>query len=358
MGVTELCGLAFTGFDFSPENVRIVIENGIIKEIYQTKKETGRCILPSFFNAHTHIADTVAMDIPIDRPLAALVAPPNGLKHEILRHTNAHILESAMHATMEQMRASGTTGFADFREGGVEGVRSICRARVEGMQMVVLGRDGGESAEGASGLGMSNAHGLPSEEEAVARMRAAKRIVAIHAGEADPKDIEPAFSLEPDMIIHAVHFSDADIRRAADEDIAITVCPRSNWLLGATDSGTRPAVSKMLEAGCRVFLGTDNAMFVPPDMFAECAFLMTVARIRAEDVLRMAISGNTLAGCDAPVIAVGKPANLIVCRDSGVMRWSRHPLATVLTRLGAGAIEQVRGAGAGSHEEPFYLLKR
>ncbi len=36
--------------------------------------------MPAFFNAHTHVGDTVAMDLPVTGALEELVTPPNGLK--------------------------------------------------------------------------------------------------------------------------------------------------------------------------------------------------------------------------------------------------------------------------------------
>ncbi|MDO5845952.1 MAG: amidohydrolase family protein [Methanocorpusculum sp.] len=327
----SISGLAFTGREYTPENVELTVQNGIITEIIPARKEPRAYILPAFFNAHTHIGDTIAMDTPIDRPLADLVAPPNGLKHQILRATPSAVLTEAMRSTIHFMQSTGTRGFADFREGGTAGVEALLRAGNPEMQMVILGRDGGELAPGAAGLGLSNAHGRRDEDEAVACARRAGKLIAVHAGEAGTKDIEPAFALEPDLIIHAAQFSDADIRRAADEDIAVAVCPRSNWLLGAAGSAARPPVKKLLDAGVRVYLGTDNAMFVPPDMYQECAFLMTVYKVSAENALRMATAGFALADSSSE-ITIGSRAYLTVAPIPEFLHWSRHPLATLLTR--------------------------
>eukprot|EP00831_Metopus_contortus_P012398 TRINITY_DN14994_c0_g1_i1.p1 TRINITY_DN14994_c0_g1~~TRINITY_DN14994_c0_g1_i1.p1 ORF type:complete len:173 (-),score=39.11 TRINITY_DN14994_c0_g1_i1:31-549(-) len=92
-------GLAFTGDEFTPQNVEIIIENGRIAEITDIKTAATQWIVPAIFNAHTHIADTVGMDTPIDRPLAELVAPPNGLKHRLLCETPPDRLVSAMRDT-------------------------------------------------------------------------------------------------------------------------------------------------------------------------------------------------------------------------------------------------------------------
>ena len=85
----ELQGLAFCGDTFSPRNVSMYIEGGTITEITDIAGPAKQWIIPSFFNAHTHIADTVAMDTPVaESTLAKLVAPTDGLKHRILRRTS------------------------------------------------------------------------------------------------------------------------------------------------------------------------------------------------------------------------------------------------------------------------------
>lgn len=351
MNTIQITGTAFLGTDFSPENVELTINNGIIADISPARENSGKLILPAFFNAHTHIGDTVGMDTPIDRPLKELVAPPDGLKHVILRETPKDTLISAMRHSMEFMVKGGTTGFADFREGGKEGVEALTKARIPGITPVILGRDGGELTGEAAGLGLSNAHRLDAEIEAAAAAKKAGKLVAVHAGEGGIKDIEPAFELEPDVIIHATNFRPQDIRRAADEDIAVVLCPRSNWLLGVTDSAKKPPVRELLDAGCRVYLGTDNVMFVSPDMAAECAFLMTAYKTTAEETLSMASGGFSLAGTSS-LIEKGKPANLYVMDDAGLLSLSRKPLTTALTRLGRGHVCQVI-----AHGEDIYSKK-
>jgi len=335
-------GLAFTGDEFTPRNVRIVIENGRISEMTDIKSPSPQWIVPAFFNAHTHIADTVGMDTKIDRPLAELVAPPNGLKHRLLRETPPDRLVSAMRDTISFMKATGTLGFADFREGGKAGVDLLDQAADPSVSMFVFGRDGGEFA--AQGFGLSSAKGTAAEEEAVRHAKAAGKLFAVHAGEAGLKDIEAAFSLDPDLIIHATHFTGSHIREAADRDIPIVICPRSNWLLGATADALRPPVHEMLDAGCRVFLGTDNVMFVPPDMFAEAAFLQTVYKIDSPDILRMMTDGFSLLGRRGR-IEVGEPADLILLDGGYAVRWTQDPLTSLISRLGSRGITRVISGG-------------
>jgi cytosine/adenosine deaminase-related metal-dependent hydrolase len=335
----ELHGLAFCGETFSPRNVFISIENGIIAEIAESNRSITQWIAPAFFNAHTHIADTVAMDTPVGgHSLADLVASPNGLKHRILRATHDDHLSNAMRETMRFMHATGTTAFAEFREGGAHGVQLLQQTNMPGIRPIIFGRNGGEFL--ADGLGLSSAKDPVTDLVAVERARQLGRRIAIHAGEAGSKDIEDAFALDPDFIIHATYFEERHIREAADRGIPLVICPRSNWILGGTDTALRPPVRKMIDFGCTLWLGTDNVMFVAPDMFAECAFLTTVYNTSPEETLSMATGGFSLIG-HRGIIEEGEPASLI-CLDPGYIKeWTQSPALSLVSRIGSHSVQLV-----------------
>ncbi|MDG6256069.1 MAG: amidohydrolase family protein [Methanomicrobiaceae archaeon] len=286
-------GRALVGRELEERCVEITVEAGTVRAIEEVAPRNDCWILPCFFNAHTHIADTIAMDMPVTGSLAELVAPPDGLKHRLLRAASHDNLVRAMQSTVATMVQAGTAGFADFREGGVEGVHAL-RQALEGApcRAVIFGREGGETV--ADGLGISSVREGAHVEAAVERARAQGLPVAIHAGEKDPHDIDAAIALEPDLIIHCTHADDRQLRRIAEMDIPIAVCPRSNWTLGVAAGADQPPLARMLARGCRVLLGTDNAMFVQPDMFREMAFTSLVYRISVKETLKMAVSGSDL----------------------------------------------------------------
>ena len=124
MGAEDLVieGQALLGEELLARNVTIVVERGIIRRIEETSGRPAAWICPAFFNAHTHVGDSVAMDIPVTGDLEEMVTPPHGLKHRILASTPEDDLVAAMRATVRSMYRYGTAGFADFREGGVPGV--------------------------------------------------------------------------------------------------------------------------------------------------------------------------------------------------------------------------------------------
>ena len=328
-------GHAFMGEDLDAQSVRIVVENGIISEIEEISRPENYWIIPSFFNAHTHIADTIAMDTPASGRLEELVAPPHGLKHRLLAATPPELLVEGMRRSARTIIRSGTAGFADFREGGEDGVR-ILRAALAGLscRTIILGREGGERV--SDGIGIPQyAAGI---EDAVQEMRKAGKYVAIHAGEKDPLDMDHALDLSPDLVVHATHATERQLRRCAEEEIPIVICPRSNWALGVSRSPVHPPVRRMLDLGCTLFLGTDNVMFVQPDMFREMAFLSRIYRIEPRECLKMGISASACFGSPF-FIEEGNEANFVVLDPSrGNLEYSRDPAATIVRRIDQDAI--------------------
>lgn len=333
MHATEtVSGLALTGESFEPEPVDIIIENGTITALEHNPRAPNVWIIPAFFNAHTHLADTVAMDCPAQGDLAALVTPPDGLKHRILAATGTDDLVRAMRASIGEMVRGGTCGCADFREGGRAGVAALKEA-CTGIPFspLIFGRDGGE--EIADGLGISSTRDVAGVETLVQRAKQQGKKIAFHAGERDSRDIDAALSFGPDLLIHMTHATRKQIRACADEGIPIAVCPRSNWVLGVTASDRHPPVSMMQDAGCTVLLGTDNVMFVPPDMPAEMAFLHTVYHTGPAEALRAAVRGRELTGQSAFIEKGARAAFFSLDPAQSPLGFSRDPLTSIVRRL-------------------------
>jgi cytosine/adenosine deaminase-related metal-dependent hydrolase len=325
-------GHALLGERFEMSPVTIVVKSGVITHIEEEPHPPDTWICPAFFNAHTHLGDTIAMDVNRSgKDLVSLVTPPDGLKHRLLSTASHSDLVSGMRSSIRLMVGSGTAGCADFREGGVPGVRALQEAAGHDLPgLIIFGRDGGE--EVAGGLGISSARDVPGLENLVGNARQKGKLIAFHAGEKDPDDIETALSFDPDLLIHCTHATGRQLRECADRHIPIAVCPRSNWAFGVTRSADKPPVHEMTDLGCRFFLGTDNVMVVQPDMFAELAFTGYVYSVEPSVLLRAAIAGASLAGRDFS-IRKGSPATFFTL-DAGHtnMHFSRDPLATIIKR--------------------------
>lgn len=327
-------GLVLAGPDLEPLTADVVVERGRIVAVEERTRAPDLWICPSLFNAHTHLGDTVAMDAAPARPgdLAALVAPPGGLKHRLLAASSAEDCVAGMRQSVRRMLRGGTGGFADFREGGPRGV-ALLREAVEGIpcRAVALGRDGGET-EG-DGAGIASVRDVAEYEAVARRAREAGGLVALHAGERDHADVDAALDCRPDFVVHMTHATGRQLRRCAEEEIPIAVCPRSNWALGVASGPAHPPLRRMLALGCRVMLGTDNAMFVPPDMGGELAFASLVYRLEPATLLRAACEGAAVTG--APCwIEPGARASFFVADPARAgLSFSRDPVASLARRL-------------------------
>jgi cytosine/adenosine deaminase-related metal-dependent hydrolase len=326
-----ISGQAFVGEDLALLPVDIVIENGIISAIEENPKAPGVWICPAFFNAHTHLGDTIAMDCGVKGDLASLVTPPDGLKHRLLSAASHRDLVTGMRASIQGMIAGGTAGCADFREGGVAGVSAL-REAADGLSFrpLIFGRDGGEAV--AEGLGISSTRDIDGADTLVADAQRAGKKIALHAGERDAADIDEALALEPDLLIHCTHATKKQLRECADRQIPIAVCPRSNWALGVTSSARHPPLQLMQDLGCTILLGTDNVMFVPPDMFSEMAFTSAIYRIEPPILLRAAVQGSELTGRSF-FIRTGVQANLFTVDPAqSSLHFSRDPVTSIIKR--------------------------
>jgi cytosine/adenosine deaminase-related metal-dependent hydrolase len=81
----HLEGTILVGQAFEPVEGRVVVDDGEIVRIEEASVEGDDVILPAFVNAHTHIGDSIAKEAGEGLSLDELVAPPDGLKHRLLR---------------------------------------------------------------------------------------------------------------------------------------------------------------------------------------------------------------------------------------------------------------------------------
>jgi cytosine/adenosine deaminase-related metal-dependent hydrolase len=327
----QVSGYALIGEELARSPVDIFIENGIITAIEDNKKAPEVWICPALFNAHTHLGDTIAMDCRTTGNLETLVTPPDGLKHQLLRAASRLDIVRGMRAGIEGMIATGTAGCADFREGGADGVLALEEAAA-GLSFFpfVFGREGGETVAG--GLGISSVRDVPDAGRLVEKAKHAGKKIAFHAGERDAGDIDGALVYEPDLLIHMTHATKKQLRQCAERSIPIAVCPQSNWTLGVATSRRHPPLALMEELGCTVCLGTDNVMFVAPDLFSEMAFVSRIYPVAPKVILQAAIRGSAIFGPPF-FIREGSKANLFVVDPArSALRFSRDPLATLVKR--------------------------
>ena len=280
-------------------------------------------ILPGLWNAHTHLGDAVVTQ-ELKGTLEELVAPPHGLKHRVLAQAKDDEVIAAMRRTMATMIRTGTTGFSDFREGGLKGLKLLYAAEAAlPLRGVVFGRPSGLSYEAqevrgilraSDGIAVSSYVDWPRSdiEKLAADVAREGKFFAIHCSERIREDIDAVLDLHPAFLVHMIRATDADLARCADAGVPIVVCPRSNAFFGLT-----PDIPRMLRAGVELRLGTDNAMINVPSMLREIDFAYRIARLKeqipAREVFEMALRGRRLADPKASgALRVGEPADLVV----------------------------------------------
>jgi cytosine/adenosine deaminase-related metal-dependent hydrolase len=337
---TTIEGTILRGWEMDPIEGRVVVEDGEITSIERTATDSTDIVLPAFVNAHTHIGDSIAKEAGAGLSLDELVAPPDGLKHRLLRAASREELVHGMARSLRFMEATGTASFVEFREGGVEGV-DMLREALAGLDVesVILGRETEDAMHEADGFGASGARDGEFGSLRTAT-RAAGKLFGIHAGERDPDDINAALDLDPDFIVHMVHPEDIHLERLEDKGTPVVVCPRSNLVTGV---GAPPIAD--LQERTTVALGTDNVMLNSPSMFREMEFAakLSSADVTATDVLRMAtVNGAEIAGLDYGVVEEGKRAKLLVLDgDSDNLSGAESVVRAVVRRAGQADVKDV-----------------
>ena len=307
-------------------------------------------VIPGLWNAHTHLGDAIVTQ-ELRGTIEELVAPPNGLKHRILAKAKDEAIIAAMQRAMATMLRTGTTGFSDFREGGLRGLRQLYAAlAILPLDGVALGRptdlsyDGREVAallRASDGIAVSSYVDWPAAdlEKLAADARRAGKLFAIHTSERIREDIDKVLDLKPAFLVHMIRATDGDLARVADARVPIVVCPRSNAFFGLT-----PDIPRMLAAGVDVRLGTDNAMINVPSMLREIEFAYRISRITgnvpAREMFEMALRGRRLKDPKAAcAIRVGERADLVVFDLPGgsngfasIMRASASDIRLVVSR--------------------------
>ena len=340
MVTKQFSGLALLGSDFELTQATISCTDGVITAIEEEKNSSPYWICPGLCNAHTHLADTLAMDVSRQGSLTSLVTPPHGLKHRILAASSESELIRGMLSSLQTLSGTGTSSCIDFREGGEMGILHLSQAaemhkkqNPHACTPIILGRDGGEQLPEAHGAGISSTRDEADYQKIAAEMHKQGKIIAFHAGECDAGDIETAIACEPDLLVHATHATKKQIKILSEKQIPICVCPRSNFILGVTNSAKHPPIQEMLDADISLSLGTDNVMFVQPDILSELKILDTIYKLDPKDALQMAISGSSIHH-RSPYISIGNPANFFLIDPTrSNLQFSINPLASIVRRV-------------------------
>lgn len=364
----------------------IEIENGIIIRVgigeYRgsSKRQNAEnfLIIPGLVNAHTHVADSIGKDISTGHKLDARVHPAYGAKKKILEKSKPEHLKAFIRSSAISMMKKGIVAFADFREGGPEGIRLLKEAIVDlPIKCIALGRadyygnpkeisglpleiieEVKQVLQLADGLGISGANEntdvmLTQYKQIVI----GKKLLAIHAAESKEtvefskihtgrSEIERIIAhLKPDFVVHLTKATEDEIQQLVRSNTGIVICPRAN---GALATGI-PQVAKMLRNGSIVAIGTDNVMLNSPDMLREVDYIWKASQaiegemIEARKILKMAtVNAARILRLNSGCIESGRAADLVFINKKYADIYPMHdPYAAVIQRLSQSSISAV-----------------
>ena len=321
------------------ENISIQITGNTFQKISSKIKPTknkvvnckGLLLIPGLINSHTHIGDSIAKDIALNKSTDSKIHPMFGIKQKILRETEPKKLILFMRKSAKSMIKKGITTFVDFRESGLDGVLLIQKALSDiPIRAVILGRiefyqsisdikknipipksylNQLESVlKNCDGLGISGSN--ENNDSVLKQLSKTKKIRAIHCAETKQSNLKSkqitkktesqrCMLLKPNFLVHMTYASKSDLRLVSKKIRGIVVCPRANAALA---EGI-PDIIQMLKMNCNVAIGTDNIMINSPDMFREMDFLWKVTmgihqkRIEPKKILKMAtVNAGKLLG--------------------------------------------------------------
>jgi len=311
------------------ENISVQITGNTFQKISSKIKPTknkvvnckGLLLIPGLINSHTHIGDSIAKDIALNKSTDSKIHPMFGIKQKILRETEPKKLILFMRKSAKSMIKKGITTFVDFRESGLDGVLLIQKALSDiPIRAVILGRiefyqsisdikknipipksylNQLESVlKNCDGLGISGSN--ENNDSVLKQLSKTKKIRAIHCAETKQSNLKSkqitkktesqrCMLLKPNFLVHMTYASKSDLRLVSKKIRGIVVCPRANAALA---EGI-PDIMQMLKMNCNVAIGTDNIMINSPDMFREMDFLWKVTmgihqkRIEPKKILKM-----------------------------------------------------------------------
>ena len=347
MATAVKAGLLLAGVDLEPVRGACVwVRDGVVESIERstcpqnTIGGSGFVALPKPANLHVHSADLLFAEYGADMRLEDLVAPPHGLKHRLLAKASQEELEEAAFRLYSDAWSMGTGLLVDFRELGGVGCATAKRAYSRlgpGMDLIVLGRPGPGWPEACDGLGISSPRDYDSGD--LSRLTSMFRVSMAHVAETLESriggDLEEAIRHGFSAIVHGVYLDRKDLDMLAEKGIGLVLCLRSNMWHGI---GV-PPLKDVLESGVAFGFGTDNAAWMPPNVWEEARAFLYLARLRGvrdpayRAVKALFVDGYRIVGRRPPVIVEGGRAGFLLFSSPGV-EYARDVYMWVVKRVG------------------------
>jgi len=371
------------------EETNVLITNStfqkINSKIKSAKDEIVNCdgllLIPGLINSHTHIGDSIAKDIALNKDPDSKINPIFGIKQKILKETEPKKLIHFMRNTVKSMLKKGTTTFVDFREGGLDGVllmqnvlsntpiRSIILGRIEFYQskdQIKKNTSIPQSCQSQIEPLLKNCDGIgisgPNEnsDSSLKQFSKIKKIRAIHCAETKQSylkskqttrktELVRSMLLKPDFLVHMTYASKNDLNIASKKTRGIVVCPRAN----ASLAEGIPNIIQMMKTNCNIAIGTDNVMINSPDLFREMDFLWKATmgihqkRIEPKNILKMTtVNAGKLLDKKIGCIKEGYLADAVFIKKNDLdLDPLRNPHASIVHRTNENSIQAVMIGG-------------
>ncbi|MHA1193312.1 MAG: amidohydrolase family protein [Promethearchaeota archaeon] len=332
------CDYGLIGDDLDlKENIEIKInKDGRISQLSFTTPENkikiGKSqtvlMIPSLINSHIHIGDSFAKEKGYNKNLSEVVAPPDGIKHKLLRETPLDVKIQGILKTVEDLLHNGITCFIDFRERGLEGINLLKKVLLNfPIDYLLLGRFK-DKEQACSVYNLADGIGLVTYKQVTTSIyeelkkckERGKKKIACHCAEKIREESLIKKIIDEglvDILVHGTQFIEEDLEKIRDHDLSLVICPRCNGYFGVGF----PPISTILKLKMQISIGTDNIMANSPDLFEEVRYLYRISRvidnqqlIEAKSLLKMITinaAKNFELDNDIGSIKKGKYANFI-----------------------------------------------
>jgi len=255
------------------------------------ENEPNLLMVPGLINSHVHVGDSFAKEMGFNKDLIEVVAPPNGIKHKLLKQTSKEVKIKGIKKAVLEMLSNGITTFIDFRENGIEGLTLIKEALKDSqINYLTLGRFNNENDinsvyELADGIGLVTYKHISRAMKEKLRRKKDKnnKIIACHCAENVRNDalIMDIFKDKLiDVIVHGTQFNKSNLELVNKNSLSLILCPRCNGYFGVGF----PPITEILKLKIPLSLGTDNMMANNTDLFEEMRYLHGISRVMDKSV--------------------------------------------------------------------------
>ncbi len=287
-------------------------------------------IVPCFVNMHTHIGDSFIKEknVKLPKDVKKLVAPPDGIKHQMLKQTLQHEIVEGMEKSIEFMIKNGVNVFCDFRENGIMGISELKTALTmnKNISSVILSRPDEMFyykneidllLRHSDGIGLSSISDWDySEIEKIAKhVKKKNKKFGLHASERIREDIDSILDLKPDFLVHMNKATESDLILLKENDIPLVLCPRSNDFFGLKQDYKR-----LKKIGLKLCIGTDNCMLNNPSVLDEIKYVKKKTKVFSlEELLNMVIFTPRKALNHSPsILGVNSSTDFVVLDEKNL----------------------------------------